>query len=191
MSRWLLLAAYKLPDIPKANGFNSITKSLDFHGKKCENIIIMGDINTLDTEELLFDFAEEHYLSNLVNFPTCYESVENPSSIDLMITNKHHSSQNTTSFTTGLSDFHKLVTTSMKLIFPKVQITYKNMKYFDKDAFRNDLRLKLGKMPNKSFEMSEKTFFEVLDTHAPEKKKSVRASQKPYRKIPNISSPRI
>ena len=77
MSRWLLLAAYKLPDIPKANGFNSITKSLDFHGKKCENIIIMGYINTLDTEELLFDFAEEHYLSNLVNFSKSHRNLEN------------------------------------------------------------------------------------------------------------------
>ena len=50
----------------------------------------MEDLNTLDTEEVPFDFLEEHYLFNLVNFTTCYKSVENPSSIDLIINNKHH-----------------------------------------------------------------------------------------------------
>ena len=28
------MAAYKLPDIPKTNGFNDITKALDFHDQK-------------------------------------------------------------------------------------------------------------------------------------------------------------
>ena len=91
-----------------------LLKLLIFHGKKYENIIIMGDLNTMDTEKVLFDLSEEHYLFNLVNFPTCYKAVENPSSIDLMITNRQHSFQNTTSFSTGLSDFHKLVTTLIK-----------------------------------------------------------------------------
>ena len=143
----------------------------------------MGDLNTLDTEKVLFDLSEEHYLFNLVNFPTCYKAVENPSSIDLMITNRQHSFQNTTSFSTGLSDFHKLVITSMKLTFPKVSattITYRNTKNFDRNAFRNDLRLKLGEIPTKTYGMFEKTFLDVLDDHAPEKKKSIRANHKPY-----------
>ena len=146
-------------------------------------MIIIGDLNTLETDEVLSDFLEEHFLYNLVNFPTCYKSTDNPSSIDLIITNKRHSFQNTTSFSTGLSDFHKLVISSMKLTFPKVSattITYRNMKKFDRNAFRNDLRLKLGEIPKQTYGMFEKTFLDVLDDHAPEKKKSIRANHKPY-----------
>ena len=182
-SKWLLLAAYKPPDVPKNNCFDNITKALDFYSKNYENVILAGDFNTIDTDEVLSDFLEEHFMSNLVNFPTCFKSTENPSSIDLVITNKHRSFQNTTSFSTGLSDYHKLVITSMKSTFPKVAsktITYRKMKNFDRDAFRNDLRLNLGKIPQQSYGIFEKTFFEVLDRHAPEKKKSVRANHKPY-----------
>ena len=133
-SKWLLIAAYKPPDVSKADCFDNLTKALDFHSKQYENMILMGDLNTAESDEVLFDFLEEHFLSNLVKFPTCFKSVENPSSIDLIITNKHQSFQNTTSFSTGLSDFHKLVITSMKTTFPKVvpkTIIYSNMKNFD------------------------------------------------------------
>ena len=67
----------------------------------------MGDLNTLDTDEVLSDILEELFLYNLVNFPTCYKSTDNSSSIDLIVTNKLHNFQNTSSFSTGLSDFHK------------------------------------------------------------------------------------
>ena len=70
-SKWLLLAAYKPPDISKINCFDNITKALDYHGDKYENIILMGDLNTLDTDEVFCDFLEEHFLSNLVKFLTC------------------------------------------------------------------------------------------------------------------------
>ena len=60
------------------------------------------------------------------------------------------------------------------------QIAIRNMKYFDRNAFRNDLKIKLGEMPTKSYGIFEKTFVDVLDTHPPEKKKSVRTNQKQY-----------
>ena len=110
----------------------------------------MGDLNALDTDEVLSDFLEEHFLYNLVNFPTCYKSTDNPSSIDLIITNKRHSFQNTISFSTGLSDFHKLVINSIKLTFTKVSATTiknRNMKNVDRYTFRNDLMLKLDEIP--------------------------------------------
>ena len=110
----------------------------------------MGDLNALDTDEVLSDFLEEHFLYNLVNFPTCYKSTDNSSFINLMITNKHHSFQNTISFSTGLSDFHKLVINSIKLTFTKVSATTiknRNMKNVDRYTFRNDLMLKLDEIP--------------------------------------------
>ena len=44
---------------------------------------------------------------------------------------------------TGLSDFHKMVTTAMKTIFSKMEpkvIKYRNYKYFCNDTFRESLQ---------------------------------------------------
>ena len=75
----------------------------------------MGDPNTLDTNDILSHFLEEHFFSNLLNFPTRYKSTDN--------NDKRHSFQHTQSCSSGLSDFHKLVVSSMKLTFPKVAAT--------------------------------------------------------------------
>ena len=182
-SKWLLLATYKPPDISKTDCLDMMSKALDFHSAKYQNFIIMGDLNIPDTDEDLFEFLEGHNLSNLVNFPTCFKSVENPSTIDLILTNRQNNFQHTIPYSTGPSNFHKMVITAMKVSFPKSPpniITYRDMKHFDRDAFRTDLRLKLGEIEINSYGIFEKTFFEILDKHAPMKKKYVRANHKPY-----------
>ena len=118
-SKWLLLATYKPPSLSNHDYFNHVGKALDFYGVKYKNVIIMGDLNILDSEEVLSDFLEERKLSNLVNFPTCFKSDTNPSVIDLIITNEQKSFPNTIGISTGLSDFHGMVLTSMKTTFPK------------------------------------------------------------------------
>ena len=53
---------------------------------------------------------------------------------------------NTTGVSTGISDFQKTVLTSMKATFPKAvpkEIFYRDMKIFDKNAFKHDLKEKL------------------------------------------------
>ena len=62
-SKWLLLATYKSPSLSKHDYFNHVGKALDFYGAKYENVIIMGDLNTLDSEEVLSNFLEERELS--------------------------------------------------------------------------------------------------------------------------------
>ena len=97
----------------------------------------MRDLNISDTNEELQDFLEEQDLSNLVHFPTCSKNLKNPSTID-----------NIAVVSTGLSDFHKMVTTSMKTTFRKCLlkvITYRDMKSFDKLTSRRHLEDKLPK----------------------------------------------
>ena len=48
------------------------------------------------------------------NKPTCFKNPDNPSRIDLILTNRSISFQNSGVIETGLSDFHKLVVTVMK-----------------------------------------------------------------------------
>ena len=130
-SKWLVLATYKPPDHSKEQYFDFIRNSLDFYSEKYKNIILMGDFNINHTEEELQDFLEEQDLSNLVNFSTCFKNLDNPSTIDLIITNHKSSFQNTVGVSTGLSDFHKMVITSMKTTFPKCPPkvkTYRDMR---------------------------------------------------------------
>ena len=48
---------------------------------------------------------------NLVKDKTCFKSIDNPSCIDLFLTNSFQSFQKTTTVSTGLSDFHKMIVT--------------------------------------------------------------------------------
>ena len=72
--------------------------------------------------------------------------MENTNLIDVIITIKIQNT--TTSLSNGLSDFPKLVITSIKTTFPKVTpktITYRNMKNFDRDALHLESKFKLDK----------------------------------------------
>ena len=182
-SKWLLFATYKPPSFSKNNYFSLVNKALDAYGSKFENIILMGDLNTTNDDENLVEFLEDRELSNLVHFPTCFMSETNPSTIDLIITNKPKSFQNTIGVSTGISDFHKMVLTSMKTTFPKAvpkEIVYRDTKNFDKKAFKRDLKENLKKADSTNYALFEEIFENVLDKHAPKKKKLQRANHKPY-----------
>ena len=48
----------------------------------------MGDLKTEMTEPFLNKFCQTYNLESIVNRPTCLKSPKNPSSINLMLTNK-------------------------------------------------------------------------------------------------------
>ena len=54
------------------------------------------------------DFCEMYDLENLISGPTCFKNANNPSSIDVMVTNRKTSFQNSMTIETGLSDHHKI-----------------------------------------------------------------------------------
>ena len=110
-------------------------------------------------------------------------SEANPSAIDLIITDKPKSFQNTTGVSTGISDFHKMVMTSMKTTFQKASpkvIVYRDMKSFDKKAFKLELAQKLATTDSTSYLNFENTFINTLDKHAPTKEKTLRDNHKPF-----------
>ena len=145
-------------------------------------MILVGDFNTKESEQVFSDFIYEQDLHNIVSFPTCFKSVENPSTIDLFLTNRPKCFQNTIGFSTGLSDFHKLVATSFKMNFSKskpIARTYRDMKHFDREVFRSDLISEISKIGS-DYNVFDDTFNKVLDKHAPIKTKLLRANHKPY-----------
>ena len=74
---------------------------------------------------------------------------------------------------TGLSDFHKLVLSAFKT-------TFKNLKNFSKENFNHELKTNLGERCVKNYASSENVFLDILNKHAPFKKKLIRANDVPY-----------
>ena len=66
----------------------------DRHMEKYDNLILIGDYNSEMEEEKIKDFCEINNLKHLIKEPPCFKSAENPTSIDLILTNKSKSFEN-------------------------------------------------------------------------------------------------
>ena len=142
-----------------------------------------GDFNSEDTEPRLSELLYEYDLKNIVKDKTCFKNPNNPSCIDFFITNKPMSFQNTSTMSTGLSDCHKMVITVLKTTFEKAkpkEIFYRNYKNFDSDNFKLELQNALNCNRVTNYSLFENVFVDVLNKHAPIKKKTVRANHAPY-----------
>ena len=127
----------------------------------------------------MFDlFLYQHDLTNLIKEDTCYKNPRNPSCIDLYLTNSPLSFQNTYDY-----DFYKIVLTVLKTTFVKSkpkEPSYRDYKYFNHECFEKDLKYALSTFEKISYQEFDKTFIEILNKHAPMKKKLVRTNQAPY-----------
>ena len=87
-------------------------------------------------------FCDTYDLRSLIMGPKCYKNSENPNCIDLILTNRSFSFQNSCVFETGLSDFRKMTVTIMKASLQRLQpriIKYRDYRYFQNDVFREEL----------------------------------------------------
>ena len=147
--------------------------------------LYLWETSTPKCEEPMNNFCSLHNLKNLIKSPTCFKNPDNPICIDLVLTNKHRSFQNTSVIETGLSDFHRLTITVMRVNFqkqiPKV-LNYRNYKLFNNELFRNDLLMEFSVLgyQNVSCKDFESIFLHVLNIHAPQKKKYIRANNAPF-----------
>ena len=162
--------------------FEQLSLALDVYSNY-DKYLLAGDFNLEESESCLRNFLYEHNFKNMVKQKTCFKSIDNPSCIDLFITNSCQSFQNTAAISTGLSDFHKMIVTVMKTTVPKDTpkiIQYRDYKNFIENAFRVELRKSLQKQIITDYSTFEGIFLEILNKHAPLKKKIFRANHKPY-----------
>ena len=128
-------------------------------------------------------FCGNYTLKNLIKEPTCFKNIENPSSIDVILTNKHRSFMHTKVLETGISDHHKFIVTVMKTKFTKLNpktVTYRNYKKFNKALFEKELQEMLLETKNLSCSNFENLFLQVLEKHAPSKEKIIRGNERPF-----------
>ena len=85
---------------------------------------------------------------------------------------------------TGLSDFHKMTISVMKIFYKKQKpniIRYRNYKNFNNELFINDVEELTSKYNEPlKFESFKNIVDKILEKHAPMKKRFVRANQAPF-----------
>ena len=107
------------------------------------------------------------------NKPTCYKNPENPSSIDLILTNCPNLSQNLSNVETGLSDFHELILTLFISEIPQQQpniILDRNCKCFDSQTFASVISKTIEENISMDFEAFKRTINDTFYKHTSLKK---------------------
>ena len=82
------------------------------------------------------NFMELYDLKNLVKEKTCFKSVQNPSCVDLFLTNCNRSFQHTSVVSTGISDCHKMIVTVLKATFKKAKPKEQSRRNYERDQIK-------------------------------------------------------
>ena len=127
--KWLLCGTYHPPSQSDEYFLNNLDKALDTYSRY-NKVLLMGDFNTQTSEQRIEFFLYTCELCNLVKEKTCFKNMQNPSCIDLLLTNNVYAFQQTIATCTGLSDCHKLLKTTVSRSQTK-ENTYRGYKQFD------------------------------------------------------------
>ena len=183
--KWLLCCSYNPHKNNISNHLHHLNKGLDVYLKHYDNLLILGDLNSDLKDGCLNAFSNVNNLKSLNKEPTCFKNPNNPSCIDLFLTNRSRYFQNTSTIETGISDFHKLVVTVLKMFYKKQKpkiIQYKNYKTFNEKIFRTELEKESAKNDLNNAELAEFPikFLSVLNKHIPVKHKYIRVNNSTY-----------
>ena len=92
-----------------------LSKNLALYSSAYDNYIVIHDFNIKADSKEVPRFCDTFDLTSLIKEPTCYKNPDNRSCIDLILTNKSLSFQNSCLVETGLSDFHRMILTVTKM----------------------------------------------------------------------------
>ena len=187
--KWYLVYVYKPPKVNEK-------LYCDFISGLCERFVsdnnlclFFGDMNlNMTIQNGLSDVCDIYGLINLVSGPTCFKA-ENPTLVDVLLTNKPKCFSGTFNTDLGSSDFHNCIGTASKMFTPhktKRKVTYRKMKNFDEESFQSDI----NRIPfhicdifediDDTYWAQNQLFLSVLNQHAPLKTKCVTKNQVPY-----------
>ena len=163
--------------------FSRVSNSLDAFSPIYDRFLLVGNFNANYFKETLFNFLQKHNAANIVKDKTCFKSFNNLSCIHLFITSRLWRFQNTTVFSTGLSDFHKIAIAALKTSFSKrlpKEMIHRDYKNFAQDKFQYELKNRNKNEPIECYSEFEKVFADILKEHTPFKKKFLRVNYACY-----------
>ena len=136
--KWLVIGIYKPPQSCSKMFIEKLSNQLNDLDISSDNILLLSDFNMKPEDLKLQILCDTHDSENLIKEPTCFKG-KNPSCIDLILTNLKQLFMKSRTFITGISDFHALTTSIMKLTKgnntkgnPKIKF-YRDYKNFEND----------------------------------------------------------
>ena len=129
-----------------------------------------------------------HVIKNIVTKPTCYKS-ETSTLIDAVFTTVPKRYKHVCCIESDLSDFHQMVCFSTKFNAPRHKnkvITYRSYKNFNREQFLCDLAsapfhaAQVFDTVDDAYWFSESLLLDVVNKHAPLKKRVIKQRQIPY-----------
>ena len=105
---------------------------MDIYSFNHDNLIFFEDFDADVNDKATLD------LKKLMKQPICFKNPENPSCIDLLLTNRPRRFCNSYVIETGLSDFHMMTVSVMKMHYRKLPpkiINHRDYKKFSKISF--------------------------------------------------------
>ena len=178
----ILICSYNPHKNNISNHLMNLSKIIDRNSSRYDKYLYIGDFNSETCETALRNFCDLYKLKNIVRKPTCFKNPDNPSCINLFLTNCSRSFQDAQVIETGLSDFHKMNLTVLNLFFftkrKHKTIFYRNYKKIDNFKFKEALNRELMKhdLNNIDYEDFHEIVLSILNAHAPLKKKHPRAN---------------
>ena len=186
---WSLIALYRPPKLSNDTFIREATTIIDRAYLRSDNVLVAGDLNynmygTQNTPVHALSFD----LTNLVKEPTCFRE-QRGTMLDLFLTNRPSLFQCTGSFDGGLSECHHIIHTSTRQQIPGRKpkyISYRSYKHFNEQDFLTDLERVPFQVSEVFDDVSDSywafttMFSEVIDDHAPIKRKKVNCKQMPF-----------
>ena len=118
----------------------------------------------------------------MIEKPTSFQS-NNPSQIDLILTNHKNRCKYSNTFETGFFDHHRFISTISKSGSfkgtPRIK-EYRSYKSFNILNFKSILNQKRNNLLSATYDDFEETFLSLVNKHAPLKKKILRHNNGPF-----------
>ena len=117
--KWVHCCSYNQKKSLISEHLNKIGKNLGLLLFKYDNCMLIGDLNVELTETTVSDFCGIYNLKHLIKDKACFKNPTKLTCIDLIVTNRPKCLHDTVVIETGLSDFHKMSATLMKMYYTK------------------------------------------------------------------------
>ena len=146
-SKWSIMCVYRPPKMRDSEFSQEFTNNLDKCITLFDRYMVIGDLNYDLLNETkgkpLANIMELFDLTNLIQKPTCFMKDCKPSLLDVILTNSKSLCMKTLNFGTGISDWHKMISTVINNQISeneKYKIQYRSFISVDTDALNMEMK---------------------------------------------------
>ena len=185
------LHIYKPPNIHVNVLNNAMENMINRCMLETNFIVVIGDLNVnfMQNPHQLHDVCDSFDLKQIVKSPTCFKSLNNPSLLDIILTNCPKSITNSINLPIGISDFHNYISAATKIDCPSNEpkiIFYRSFKNFNNNSYLEDLKEAPFHVSQIFDDIDDQMWYHntlltaIVDRNAPRKQKTITFKQLPY-----------